>query len=238
MNILGRAVASISFATATLAVTAIPLPAQAKPGHLEEVLHQMDEASTKFQSAQADFRWDIYERVVKQTTTQNGTIYFKKVSSKTEMGAVIAPPSARIIEYKNGTLRIFDPGSDHMTTLSAGSNRAQYETFLTLGFGGSGHDLANVWNITDQGSESMSDGDKTVEVAKLDLVSKDPAARSTFTHITIWIDVKRAVTLKQQFFTPAEDQKTVTYTHIRYDQKIDTKPYEIKTDKKTTYDNH
>jgi outer membrane lipoprotein-sorting protein len=238
MKILCRATMSFIFSTAILGVAAVPSLAQAKPGHLDEVLHQMDEASTKFQSAQADFRWDIYERVVKQTTTQNGTIYFRKIGSKTEMGAVIFPPSAKIIEYKNGTLRIFDPGSDHVTTLSAGSNRAQYETFLTLGFGGSGRDLANVWTITDLGSESMSDGDKTVEVAKLDLVSKDPAARSTFTHITIWVDPKRAVTLKQLFFTPAEDQKTVTYTHIRYNQKIDTKPYEIKTDKKTTYDNH
>jgi outer membrane lipoprotein-sorting protein len=237
MKIFGVA-ASAVFSVVLLAFSPVSAAAQAKPGHLDEVLRQMDEASAKFQSAQADFRWDIYERVVKQTTTQNGIIYFKKVGSQTEMGAVIAPPSARTIEYKNGTLRIFDPGTDHVTTLSAGTNRAQYETFLTLGFGGNGRDLAKAWTITDLGTESMSDGEKSVEVAKLDLVSKEQSVRNLFTHITIWIDPKRALTLKQQFFTPAEDQKTATYTRIRYNQKVDTKPFEIKTDKKTTYDNH
>ena len=33
---------------------------------------------------------------------------------------------------------------------------------MTLGFGGSGTDLAKAWTITDQGSESLSDGSKTV----------------------------------------------------------------------------
>ncbi len=54
------------------------LQAQPKPGHLDGVLRQMDEASTKFVSAEANFRWDLYERVVKETTTQTGTIYFKR----------------------------------------------------------------------------------------------------------------------------------------------------------------
>ena len=36
----------------------------------------------KFQSAEADFRWDLYERVVKETTTQTGTIYFKKAGQR------------------------------------------------------------------------------------------------------------------------------------------------------------
>ena len=209
-------------------------PAQSATGHLNDVLRQMDAASVKFKSAEADFHKDTFQRVVRETTTQNGTIYFLKAGNALQMGAAIAPPEAKVVEYKDGRLRIFDPGPDHLTELDGRNNQAQYESFLTLGFGGSGKDLEKTWNITDQGAESMNDGAQAVTVEKLDLVNKDPAQRNSIAHITIWIDPARAVSLKQEFFFTSEDTQTAVYTHIRYNQNINTKRYAIKTDSKTT----
>ena len=48
------------------------------PANLDTVLRQMDAASAKFRSAEADFKWDLYQRVIRETTTQTGTIYFVK----------------------------------------------------------------------------------------------------------------------------------------------------------------
>jgi outer membrane lipoprotein-sorting protein len=215
----------------------VPASSFAQPkSDLNAVLHQMDEASTRFKSAEADFRWDMYERVVQETTTQNGTIYFLKNGSSLQMGAKINPPTAKVIEYKNGSLQMFEPGADHLTILSAGNNKAQYESFLTLGFGGSGADLAKAWTITDLGTEPINDGSRMVTTTKLDLVSKDPNVRNMFTHITIWVDPVRGISLKQQFFTPSEDQRTTYFTNIRYNQPVNTRPFAIKTDKKTTVD--
>ncbi|GGG72650.1 LolA family protein [Edaphobacter dinghuensis] len=231
-----RVATTFLIAAAALLITPLSSFAQPKPADLNTVLHQMDQASTRFKSAEADFRWDIYERVVKETTTQNGTIYFLKNGSSLQMGAQIKPPSAKFIEYKNGSLQLFDPGSDHLTILSAGNNQAQYESFLTLGFGGSGTDLAKAWNITDLGTEPINDGSKMVTTTKLDLVSKDPNVRNMVSHIIIWVDPTRAVSLKQQFFMPSEDQRTTYFTNIRYNQSVNTKPFALKTDKKTTVD--
>jgi len=232
---------SIRRVAATLLVPAAaifisPAFAQPKSADLAAVLHQMDEASARFKSAQADFRWDMYERVVRETTTQNGTIYFLKTGSGLQMGAKINPPAAKLIEYKDGTLKMFEPDADHMTILSAGNNKAQYESFLTLGFGGSGTDLAKAWDITNMGTEPINDGSKVVTTTKLNLVSKDPNVRNMFTHVIIWVDPARGISLKQQFFTPSEDQRTTYFTNIRYNQSVNTKPFAIKTDKKTTYD--
>jgi len=234
MSILRR------FAIILLASFLSPLIAfaQAKPGELDAVIRQMDAASTKFKSAEADFRWDFYELVVKETTTQTGTIYFLKNGAKLEMGAKVVPPQTKFIEYKNGVLRLYDPNSNHITVLNAGKNKAQYESFLTLGFGGSGTELTKAWTISDLGPESLSDGQKKVDTRKLDLVSKDPGVRNMFTHITIWVDPTRGISLKQQFFTPSGDYRTAVYTNIRYNQSVDTKPYAIKTNGKTTVDQH
>jgi outer membrane lipoprotein-sorting protein len=237
MRAIRRIAVSCALFAATLGVMTVSSEAQPKPGHLDEVLRELDAASLKFKSAQADFRWDIYERVVKQTTTQEGTIYFLKNGTKLQMGAKILPPSAKFIEYKNGELKVFDQGPDHLTVLHAGANQAQYESFLTLGFGGSGSDLAKAWNISDMGTEQINPGTGSIETAKLDLVSKDPKVRDTFSHIVIWVDPKRGISLKQQFFTPSDDSKTATYTGIQYNERVDTAPYAIKTDKGTSIDN-
>ena len=205
-------------------------------GGLDAVLRQMDAASGKFRSAEADFKWDFYQRVVRETTTQTGQIYFVKNGTALEMGAKVAPPEAKTLAYKGGKLTLFDPAQDHITEMSAGANQATYESFLTLGFGGSGKDLEKVWTVTNQGSEQMNDGDGSVKVEKLDLVSKDAGARNTFTHVTIWVDPVRGISLKQMFFTPSEDVRTAVYTHIRYNAKVDAGKFAIKTDKKTTFD--
>ena len=208
--------------------------AQPKPGHLDEVLRKMDAASLKFQAAEAIFQWDLYEKVVKQTTTQNGTIYFKKDGTKTVMGARITSPTTRILEYRDGVLRLYDPGTDHLTVVTSKGNQAQMESFLTLGFGGSGKELVKAWTISDLGDE-MIDG---VNTAKLDLVPKDPAVRSNCTHMTVWLDTARGISLKQSFYMPSGDYRTAVYTNVRYNQSVDTKPYQIKTDSKTTVDQH
>ncbi|HWY99579.1 MAG TPA: hypothetical protein VNX17_00790 [Edaphobacter sp.] len=217
-----------------VAPLATTLHAQPKPGHLDAVLRQMDAASLKFQSAEANFRWDLYERVVKQTTTQTGTIFFKKQGTTTVMGARVEQPALKLIEFRNGTLRLFEPGTDHLTIVDATNNKAQLESFLTLGFGGSGKDLAKAWTISDLGDEVV-DG---VQTAKLDLVPKDPAVRNNCTHMTIWVDPVRGISLKQSFYMPSEDYRTAVYANIKYNQKVDEKPYQINTDKKTTIDKH
>ena len=232
MTPIRRIAASLVCSALTLAPAL--LHAQPKPGHLDEVLRQMDAASLKFQSAEADFRWDLYERVVKETTTQTGTIFFAKEKGSTVMGARISSPSLRLIEFRNGVLRMFDPTSDHLTTINTQKNKAQVESFLTVGFGGSGKDLAAAWKIADLGDEVV-DGVKT---AKLDLVPKDPAVLANCTHMTIRVDPVRGIELKQSLYMPSEDYRTAVYTNIKYNQRVDEKPYQIKTDSKTTYDNH
>lgn len=215
-------------AVTLLLASPLALPAQVKPGELDQAIRQMDASSTRFKSAEADFQWDFYERVVKETTTQHGNIYFKKNGSKIEMGAKILPPAAKYFSYKDGKLALFDPGTKDLKVYATGQNKARDESFLTIGYGGSGADLVKAWTVTYLGIEQISDGSSNVATTKLDLVSKDPDARNMFSHVVIWVDLNRDISLKQQFFTPAGDYKTAIFSNIRYNQSINTKPYEYK----------
>jgi outer membrane lipoprotein-sorting protein len=207
--------------------------AQSPSSHLDTVLSQMDAASARFHSAEASIRKEQYQKIVRDTTTQTGTIYFLRNGAAMQIGARFDPPAAQIMEYKNGTVRLYSQNTNHIEQYStSGANQARFESYLTLGFGGSGHDLAKAWTITDQGSEQMSDGGKSVAVEKLDLVSREPSVRANFTHITIWVDPVGDVSLKQVFYTPSGDIQTATYSNIRLNQPIDLKAFAIKCNAK------
>jgi outer membrane lipoprotein-sorting protein len=211
--------------------------AQAKPS----VIAQMNAASAKFTSAQADLRQELFTKAVQDTETQTGQIYFLRKANATQMGMKMLPPDAKpgtppvqIVEFKDGKLRVYDTGPNQLHEFStAGKNQALADTFMTLGFGGSGNDLAKAWTIADLGTEQMSDGSRTVPVEKLDLVSRDAGIRNNYSHITIWVDAARGVSLKQVSFeasggAPSGDTRTVVYTNIRINQPVNADPFAIK----------
>ncbi len=188
-----------------------PLAAMAQNSELQKVLAEMDTASAKFQSAQADFVWDQYTAVVESHDYQKGTIAFRRVGNATEMVAHVKTendqPAQKDVLYKGGELDFYQPALKQETILNAGAN---VERYLTLGFGGSGKDLAANWNIAYQGKETI-DG---VETAKLDLTPKQ-SGNNQFTHITVWVDTKRGISLKQIVFQDSGDSRTAVYSNIK-----------------------
>jgi outer membrane lipoprotein-sorting protein len=204
----------MSYRLSLLAVVAALATAASYAADLDKVLAQMDAASAKFQNAQADFTWDNYTKVVDDHELQTGTIYFERISGQTQMAALVQQPTKKTVVYKDATLSYYDPSLDQLNVFAAGKNKAQYESFLTLGFGGSGKDLKAAWQISDLGAETI-DG---VATEMLDLTS-DQAKSANIVHITVWIDPARAVSLKQVFYYTSGDTRTCTFTHIKYNSK-------------------
>ena len=225
--------------------SATPLVAQAPSPQLTFVLKQMDTASKTFQRATADFQFDTYEKIVHDTTTQKGSIYFERKGTATEMGMVLVDPAAttkskiiKVIQYQGGIVQMFDVGVDQITVLHEGANQSEIESFQTLGFGGSGTDIARAWNITDLGPETLTDNGQPVKVEKLDLVGKEEDSRKKFSHITIWVDPVRDVTLKQIIYTANGNYRSATYSNIKVNGNVHKDQFAIKKDKNTTIVNH
>jgi outer membrane lipoprotein-sorting protein len=202
------------FGIAAALLLAASLQVTAHAADLDKVLAQMDAASAKFQNAQADFVWDNYTKVVDDHEQQTGTIYFERTGGQTQMAALVQQPAKKTVVYKQSTLSYYDPGLDQLNVFAAGKNKSQFESFLTLGFGGSGKDLKAAWQINDLGPETV-DG---VATEKLDL-SSDQAKSQNIVHIMIWVDPTRAVSLKQIFYYTSGDTRTSTFTHIKYNAK-------------------
>jgi outer membrane lipoprotein-sorting protein len=215
---------------------------QAKPadsGSLDAVLKKMDAAAANFRSLQADFEWDSYEKVIDEIDEiQTGTIYFRRSGKEIEMMAVVKmagsdraklKPEPKYVLFSKGKIRMYQPKPDQITEHDLGNNRAELETYLTLGFGGSGQDLARTFDVTYLGPET-TDG---VATAKLQLVPKSEKVRNTYKQIFLWIDLERGISVQQQFIQPQGDYRLAKYSSVRINEKIPDDVFKLKTTSKT-----
>lgn len=206
-----------------------PPSRQAGNTALETTLNQLDAAARNFKSAEADFTWDQYQKVINETDVQKGRIYFRRRRDETQMAADITQPDEKYLLFSQGKVRFYQPRIDQVTEHDTGKHRAEVASFLALGFGGGGHDLLRSFTIQDLGPE-MVDGMRT---AKLDLTPRSAKVRNMFQHIVLWLDTTRAVSLKQQAFEPSGDYRLAHYTDIRVNRKLPDEIFKLKTTGKT-----
>ena len=224
-------IVAIGFFTLVLAVLAAAAPAPAS--ELEAVLDRMDAAAASFRSAEADFVWDQYQRVVQETDTQKGKVFFRRRGQETQMAAEITVPDLKYVLYAEGKVRLYQPRIDQVTEYTTGKNKNEVESFLVLGFGGRGHDLLKSFDVRYAGSEAIAG----VKTARLELQPKTQKMRGVFERIVLWIDLDRGVSLRQQFFEPSGDYRLAHYTNIRLNQKVSEDVFRLKTTSKTKFVN-
>jgi outer membrane lipoprotein-sorting protein len=218
-HLLALALIAIPFA-----VPAAGFAQQPADARLQATLDKLNASSKTFHSAQADFKKDLYNHFIRDTETQNGQVYFERQRDATQLGILLFGPTGkpeRIAEYKNGTIRDYNPALKCYDSVHASPGKI--ETFLTLGFGGSGDDLKKAWQIADLGPETIAG----VKTEKLDLVPIDPGAKANVKHVTLWIDLDNDVSLQQIFYLTTGDTQTAHYSKPKLNEKLNTKPFEF-----------
>jgi len=195
----------------------------------ERVLADMDTASKNFRSAEASFVWNQYQKVIDETETQSGKIYFRRQNGEIQMAADISEPDKKYILYSGGKVQVYQPKIDQVTEYNPGKNRSDLESFLVLGFGGSGHDLLKSYEVKSLGTETVNG----TEAAKLELIPKSSRLRNNIARILLWIDPARGVSVQQQFFEPSGDYRLAKYSDIQVNQKLSDNAFKLKTTAKT-----
>ncbi len=199
---------------------------------LDHVLSQMDRTAANFHTTQASFVWDQYQRVVDETDTQKGIVYFRRAGNETQMAADISEPAPpKYVLFTDSKVQVFQPKIDQVQIYNAGKNRAAFESFLILGFGGSAQEMLRSFDVKYLGSEKVDH----LDTAKLDLVPKSEKVRNTFNHIWLWIDPSRGVSVEQQLFAPEGDYRLAKYSDIRLNEKIPDTVFKLKTTSKTKF---
>ena len=149
-------------------------PAVTASDKKDEVLRRLDQAAKNFRSTSADFQFDTYiTDPIPDQETQKGTVYYERTGKKFSMAAHIreenGKPVPKVYVYSGGVVKLYEQLIDQVTTLT---KAGQYESWFMLGFGASGKELEEKWEIKYLGSETLLDGNNKIKTEKLEMVSK------------------------------------------------------------------
>jgi outer membrane lipoprotein-sorting protein len=196
---------------------------------LERVLTQMDGAAKNFRTTEARVVWDQYQKVIDETETEKGRIYFRREGGEVQMAADFVEPDKKYVIYSGGKVQIYQPKIDQVNEYNAGKSRSDVESFLVLGFGGSGHDLLKSYDVKFLGQDTANG----VAAGKLELVPKSARLKNNIARILLWIDPARGISVQQQFFEPGGDYRLAKYSEIQINQKLPEGAFRLKTTGRT-----
>jgi outer membrane lipoprotein-sorting protein len=191
---------------------------------LERVLKPMDEAARNFRPIEANVEWDEYQKVIDETDKETGKIYFRREGGEVQMAVDILDPVKKYVIYSGGKVQVYQPKNDQMTVYDPGKNRGEVESFLVLGFGGSGQDLLKSYDVKFSGTETVNG----VKTEKLELIPKSAHLRNNVERILLWVDPARGISVQQQFFEPGGDYRLVKYSDIHINQKLPESAFKLK----------
>jgi outer membrane lipoprotein-sorting protein len=232
---------TIALSWGALGFGAGPQPKPDDAASLESVLRKMDSVAASFRSAQAEFEWDYYQRVIDETVdVQSGTIYYRRTGKDIEMMANVKKagpsvesqkPEPKYVLFSEAKVRMYEPKIDRVTVYDLGKDKADLGSYVVLGFGGSGQDLQKSFDVTYQGTENVGG----VNAAKLQLIPKSEGVRKYYNRMILWIDPERGVSVQQQFFTPQGDYRLCKYpsSSIKMNEKISDDVFRLRTTNKT-----
>jgi len=204
---------------------------------LERVLKQMDEAARNFKTIEASVAWDHYDKVINETDTEKGKIYFRREGGEIQMAADFVDPDKKYVIYSGGKVQVYQPKIDQVNEYNPGKNRADVDSFLVLGFGGGGHDLLKSYEVKFVGLETVNG----VAAEKLDLIPKSERFRNNIARILLWIDPALGISVQQKLFEPDTkggsdgDYRLAKYSGIKINQKLPENVFKLNTTRKTRF---
>jgi outer membrane lipoprotein-sorting protein len=196
----------------------IALAAVAYAQSVDAVLSRMDHAAPGFHAMTADVQMKTFTAILSDTTTENGTLKMQRLKTG-EVRAIIdfsAQTDARVIAFLGSIVRIYYPNLKAYQDYQVGKNTDVLNQFLLLGFGSSGRQLAQSYQITMEGSEKVAGKD----CAKLLLIPNDPKVKEHLAKIEMWIPNDLAYPVQQQFYEPSGNYRIVTYTNIKINPSL------------------
>lgn len=203
----------LSVGICLLAFTAALMPQSA-----DAVLARMDQAASGFRGMTADVQMKTFTAILSDTTTENGTLKMQRFKTG-EVRAIIdfsKQTDARVIAFLGSIVRIYYPNLKAYQDYEVGKNSDVLNQYLLLGFGSSGRQLAQTYQITVEGPEKVAGRDTT----KLLLIPKDQKVKDHLAKIEMWIPGDAAYPIQQQFYEPSGNYRMVTYENIRINPPI------------------
>jgi outer membrane lipoprotein-sorting protein len=192
---------------------AFALPAES----VDDILSRMDKAAPLFHGMSADLHMLTYTAIIGDKTDETGTLRMQRKGDTVR--AIIdfsGQDDAREIAFLGNIIRMYYPKLKMYQDYDVGKNSNVLNQFLLLGFGSSGKELVESYEISAAGTENVAG----VETTKILLLPKSEGVKQRLSKIEMWIPANAAYPLQQQFYEPSGNYERVTYSNVKLNPSI------------------
>ena len=209
------------FAAASLALLAAADP-------VADALARMDRNAAAFKGATLEFRQISHNAAVGIDDEQSGTMWLKR-SGSGDLRAKIEfrEPKPRTIVIDGQTASIYYPRLNLVQEYPMAKYRDLFEQFFLLGFGGTGKELANNYNITSLGSETINSEPAT----HLQLIPKSPQMLKNIRKVELWLSDRTGYPVQEKVFQASGDYTLMIYNNLKVNPSLPDSSLKLKLPK-------
>jgi outer membrane lipoprotein-sorting protein len=206
---------------------AAAFPATGDP--LDDVRVRMDRAAASFKAFSADLRSVTHTAVINEDNTDTGAILLKRTKHGMDMLVEFTAPDRKAIALHDHTAELYFPKEQTIDEYDISGHRALLDQFMLVGFGTSGQELAEAYNMKALGTENVA-GQQTTW---LELAPKSAEVLKNLKKLELWISESRVYPVQQKFYLAAGDYKLFTYTNVKMNPPLSDSDLKLRVPKGT-----
>ena len=193
---------------ALLPMCAVDAPAEST----DAILARMNEASLSFRGMSAKLGMTTYTKIIDDKESETGTLKMQRLPGKATRALLnlTGQNDSHVVFLADNTVEIYYPKTKLLESHSVAKSSDLINQYLALGFGSSGKDLMDNYDIQNAGEDKVSGQDTT----HLVLVPKSVKVKEKLSKIEVWIAAGKAYPVQQQFFEPNGNYRISTYSDI------------------------
>lgn len=176
------------------------------------VLARMSEVALTFKGMSSDVRMLTYTKVIDDSEEETGTLQMQRIAGKPTRALLklAGKDDAHVVFLFDNMVRLYTPKLKLIKDYNVGKSSDLVDQFLLLGFGSSGKELTESYEINNAGTDKIA-GQETTHFV---LLPKSDKVKEKIAKVEMWIPVGKAYPVQQRFFEPNGNNRTTTYTNL------------------------
>jgi outer membrane lipoprotein-sorting protein len=178
----------------------------------DTILARMNEVALTFHGMSADVRMMTYTKIIDDKSVETGTLKMQRLPGK-ETRALLnlsGDTDSHVVFLFDNTVRLYTPKSKLVKDYNVGNSSDLVDQFLLLGFGSSGKELMESYDINNAGTDKIT-GQETTHFV---LLPKSDKVKEKIAKVEVWIPIGKANPVQQQFFEPNGNYRITTYSNL------------------------
>lgn len=194
--------------------------------NLQQVLARMDKAAADFKSMTSQVTYVTHTDVLNENDTETGTVTMKKVHPNEVQGKVeFTAPDPKVVTIEKRRVQEYLPKINTLQVFDLNKHGAQLDQFFMIGFGTSGTELANSYDMTLLGTDNVN-GQPAIH---LQLIPRAADARNYVKKLELWIPERGdPYPLQERILEPSGDYRLVTYTNLKINPPLGADALQLK----------